>query len=245
MALDDARNRILEAAGPVFADKGFQGATVREICQAARVNAAGINYYFGDKERLYIETVKCAQRMQIERVPMPELAAGASGEERLAAFVTTMLTRMLEHETPWQSRLMMREILAPSTACQELVEEYFRPQFELLCEILRELAGEWIADTVPEHELQQIAFSVVGQCVHYRVGNAIVTRLIPADERAAHYQTRQLAEHVTRFTLAALRGWQSPGLALATAGSRAVDATLAAGGAASCHTPNEANTAAR
>ncbi|MBL9122992.1 MAG: TetR family transcriptional regulator, partial [Planctomycetaceae bacterium] len=36
MASDDARNRILKAAGPVFADKGFQGATVREICQAAR-----------------------------------------------------------------------------------------------------------------------------------------------------------------------------------------------------------------
>jgi len=209
MVLDDARNRILQAAGPVFADKGFQGATVREICQAARVNAAGINYYFGDKERLYIETVKCAQRLQIERVPMPSLAAEASAEERLTAFVTTMLTRMLEHETPWQSRLMMREILAPSAACQELVEEYFRPQFEFLCDILRELAAKWIGRQVQEHELQQFAFSVVGQCVHYRVGNAIVTRLIPAEERAAHYRTAQLANHVTRFTLAALRGWQT------------------------------------
>ena len=62
MTTDDARTRMLNAAGPIFADKGFAAATVREICQQAEVNLAGVNYYFGDKERLYIETVKSAHR---------------------------------------------------------------------------------------------------------------------------------------------------------------------------------------
>ena len=56
------RSRILNAAGPVFADKGFRDATVRDICQAASVNLASVNYHFGDKQRLYIESVKEAHR---------------------------------------------------------------------------------------------------------------------------------------------------------------------------------------
>ncbi len=203
MSNEDARSRILQAAGLVFAEKGFQSATVREICQAAEVNLAAINYYFGDKERLYIETVKRAQQLLVERVPMPSWQAGTSAADRLAAFIETMLTRMLEeHQAPWQSRLMMREILDPSAACQELVEDYFRPQFLVLLGILRELAGK----DIEGHDLEQLAFSVVGQCVYYRVGRAIVGCLIPERQRADHYSTPQLAAHITRFSLAALHG---------------------------------------
>ena len=55
---DDPRQRLLETAGQIFAEKGFDGATVREICRRAGVNIAAVNYYFRDKERLYIEAVK-------------------------------------------------------------------------------------------------------------------------------------------------------------------------------------------
>lgn len=204
MSTDDVRTRIMQAAGPVFADKGFQSATVREICQAADVNLAAINYYFGDKERLYIETVKCAQRLVAERVPMPTWAEGTTAEERLAEYIETLLSRMLDnHQMPWQSRLMMREILDPSTACQELAEEYFRPQFTLLLSIVRELAGP----AVPQHELEKFAFSVVGQCVYYRVGRPIFECLISEEERDQHYSTRQIAAHIMRFSLTALQNW--------------------------------------
>ena len=38
MANDDRRARILETAGPVFAEKGYEGTTVREVCEKAGVN---------------------------------------------------------------------------------------------------------------------------------------------------------------------------------------------------------------
>ena len=71
--MDATRDRLLMAAGEVFAEKGFDKATVREICQAANVqNIAAVNYYFGDKERLYIESVKRAHQVQIDLVPLPK-----------------------------------------------------------------------------------------------------------------------------------------------------------------------------
>ena len=72
MPNDDTATRILDAAGPIFADKGFDRATVRDICQAAGVNLAGVNYYFRDKERLYIEAVKQAAKLRQSQVPMPQ-----------------------------------------------------------------------------------------------------------------------------------------------------------------------------
>ena len=48
----NTRQRVLEAAGEVFAERGFRAATVREICQRAKANLAAVNYHFGDKERL-------------------------------------------------------------------------------------------------------------------------------------------------------------------------------------------------
>ena len=54
----DARQRLLDAAIVVFANKGFEAASIREICSLAGVNIAGVNYYFRDKEKLYIEAAK-------------------------------------------------------------------------------------------------------------------------------------------------------------------------------------------
>ena len=42
------RERLLEAAGEIFAEHGFRNTTVREICKRADINLAAVNYYFRD-----------------------------------------------------------------------------------------------------------------------------------------------------------------------------------------------------
>ena len=201
MAQDDTKVRVLDAAGPVFADKGYQAATVREICQAADVNLASVNYYFGDKQQLYDEAVRQAHQLCIEQVPMPDWPADAPAEAKLAGFIRTMLTRMVGSQSaPWQTRLMMREVLDPTETCRQMVDDYFRPHFAMLLTILDEL----IEGDLPLHRRQQIGFSIVGQCLYYRVAGEVVTMMVGDAQQEEHFTIERIAEHITQLTLSAL-----------------------------------------
>jgi AcrR family transcriptional regulator len=200
---DDTRTRILAAAGPIFAEKGFQAATVREICRAAGVNLASVNYYFGDKETLYIEAVKLARCLRTSQAPMPELSDDMPPEQRLRLFVQTMVTRMVGIENvSWQSQLMMHEMLRPTKACQAMVEEFLRPEFNMLLKILAELLPE----DVPHHDLHHAGFSIIGQCLFYRVAGDIVRFIVSPDEFQRRYTVEQLTDHIYRMSLAGLAG---------------------------------------
>lgn len=199
---DDTAARLLDAAGPVFAEKGFQATTVREICRAADVNVAAVNYHFGDKERLYIETVKRAHRLKSEAAPLPVWPADISPESKLKGFVTTLLTRMIGPEaSPWQHELMMREMINPTAACRELVEDSIRPEFELLLSIIAELLPAGTTAAVKK----RMAFTVVGQCLFYRIGAPVVGILVSDEQRQSHFSVEPLAEHITQVSLSAVQ----------------------------------------
>jgi AcrR family transcriptional regulator len=200
-AAPDPRERILSAAGREFAARGFEAATVRDICAAAGVNVAAVNYYFGDKQRLYIESVKHAHRDRGREVPLPGWPAGTPPHRKLHDFVANLLERMLGlGQTPWQVRLMMREVLHPTDACRELVEDYIRPRFTLLVSILDELVDGRLTNA----DLRRVALSIIGQCFLYRAAGDVVGMLVPDDEVESHHALWPLADHVTRYALAAL-----------------------------------------
>lgn len=198
--VDSTRDRILEAAGNVFAGKGFEAATVREICRLAGANIAAVNYYFGDKRQLYVEAVKRAHAWRVQQAPLPDWPAGTPAAVKLRGFVRTLLARMLsEDPTSWHGSLMLREMSRPDTACQALVSDYIRPEFHLLLEILDEL----VPAEMPAARRHLVAFSIVGQCLHYRVGAQVIRLLVPEDEQRG-FTPDLLAEHIAGLTLAAL-----------------------------------------
>ncbi len=81
-----------------------------------------------------------------------------------------------------------------------LVEEYFRPQFEVLLGILDEM----LPDDTSQAVVRQMGFSVLGQCLYYRFANEVIRLMTPEEELAGHFQTTQIAEHITRVSLAAI-----------------------------------------
>lgn len=201
MGADTTRERLLHAAGEEFAARGFAQATVRDICQKAGVNIASVNYYFGDKERLYIDAVKNARRLREQQAPLPEWSADTPPAEKLSLFVLTLLRRMLcESGDPWQTRLIMREIMEPTKACEEMVQEAFQPFFQILIDIIAEM----MPAATPAHDLHKLGLSVVGQCFYYRANAKILTMLIAEEELKSEYSVEQLADHITGVMLAAV-----------------------------------------
>ncbi len=198
----DTPDRLLEAAGEVFAEKGFRSATIREICKRAGANVAAVNYHFHNKENLYIAVVKYSHRCAFEKYPTDMgLDKDASAEERLMVFIKSFLFRILDEGRPaWHGRLMLREMIEPTGALDALVNDTIRPHFNLLSSIIREI----LEDNVSAKDVQASAFSIVGQCLFYCHARPVIERLIPG-QRYRTKEIEELAGHINRFSLAALR----------------------------------------
>ncbi len=196
---DPTRVRLLEAAGEEFAAKGFDAARVRTICERAGANIAAVNYHFGDKEELYVQTVLAAHRCGCE----PEDVSGSepgSPSEQLREFIHHFLCRILAINDPddWRHQLLLREMLHPTSASDVVIREMIRPRFDKLTGILR----GFCPDAEPK-KLHALAFSVIGQCLHYKMARSINERLIGI-EAFRTLDLDYLTEHITSFCLAAL-----------------------------------------
>lgn len=194
---DTTRQRLLEAAELVFAEHGFAGTSVRDICEKADANVAAVNYHFGSKERLYAEAVKFAHSCCTEGLAFPEWPEGTSPERKLRDFIRVMMGRMLEVPRPSAMQLMMREMTQPTPAGADAVRAYIQPLAQVLLGILTEL----LPDAEPR-KLLMTGFSVIGQCLYYRQNRACGEALFGEDFLALDVDT--LAEHISDFSLAAI-----------------------------------------
>ncbi len=101
------RERILETALPLFAERGFAGTSIRTVAQAADVNVATLAYHFTDKEGLYSTVV---QRLHSElEEGWPVELEGATPEEMVGQLVATAWAFAMEHRV--HIRLLMRHVL--------------------------------------------------------------------------------------------------------------------------------------
>lgn len=194
-----AKARLLEAAGEIFADRGYHAATVRDICRAAGANVAAVNYYFGDKMGLYVEAVKYAHASRFG-APPPTWPEGTPPERKLYDFVHRMLSNLLDNSSPpWNAKLILRELVEPTDACRQMVEERIRPVAMVLMRVVAEL----LPPGTPAPKIHMTAFSVIGQCVFYRVQEHVARQLIGSEAFDA-LTINQVARHITGLTLAAI-----------------------------------------
>jgi TetR/AcrR family transcriptional regulator, regulator of cefoperazone and chloramphenicol sensitivity len=205
----ETRQRLIEAAGEVFASQGFRNATVREICQRAGANVASVNYHFGDKEGLYLEVLRFAHTCAFAKYP-PDmgLAPGATPKQRLHAFVRSFLLRVLDTGRPaWHGKLMVREIADPTPALESIVKDGIRPHFAALRGIVTDLLGPQLSSD-PER-VRFAAWSVVGQCLFYFVGRPVILQLHPGQGYEPD-DLERIAKHITDFSLVAMKHYPKP-----------------------------------
>ena len=199
----ETRQRLLDAAGEVFTKRGFRNSTIREICRRARANLAAVNYHFGDKERLYAAVLEYAHARGREQYPLAsDEGADLPPEERLHAFIHHVVFSLFAEGVPsWPGQLMAQEMREPTAGLDALVEKTIRPMSEKLAAIVGELLGA--RGTAERIRLCQM--SIIGQCLHPRNARPVIQRLFPQQQYGPE-DIAALADHITRFSLGALRG---------------------------------------
>ncbi|HEY3346364.1 MAG TPA: TetR/AcrR family transcriptional regulator [Nitrospirota bacterium] len=137
------RARIIEAAGKLFAEKGYDRTTAREVSELAAVNPAAVNYHFGGKERLYIEAAREADRRLFNGDMLRRtLDEPTSPEQKLSDFLLEMTKSLLDPSPDnWSSKLIAREMSAPTNALFEVIASEMKPNSALLKQIISRVMG--------------------------------------------------------------------------------------------------------
>lgn len=133
------RERLLEAASQLFAMRGYELATVREITARAGANQAAINYHFGGKSSLYAETINRA--IQCTFPPLDVIAlAEQTRTSLLQALVDDMVGGTLRNETQsTHLRLLAVEVLRPTGALRVSSNDALSTRAQQLGQILAQL----------------------------------------------------------------------------------------------------------
>lgn len=203
---EDTKAKLLDAAGEVFAERGFRAATVRDICNRAGAPLGAVNYHFRDKQGLYSAVLQHSHQSAMEKYP-PDfgLRSGATPEERLRAFIRSFLLRLLSEGVPaWHLKLMAQEILDPTDILDQVVQNLAMPIHTFLVGIISELWGkENAAEAEESDDIFLCAMSIGGQCLHYFTSRRVIAALQPKDFDPADIE--RIADHITRFSLAGIR----------------------------------------
>jgi len=202
------RQKLVLAALKLFAEKGFEGASTREIADAAGANISAIRYYFGDKAGLYRAAFT---------EPLGENAHGCADidpamplPEALHFFFAEFLEPLKRGEAVrLVMKLHFREMIEPTGAWEEAIEAEIKPQHAAMVRMLTQRFGM----AAPDVDMQRLAFSVVGMAVHYYVGQDIVDAIAPEvlanpdaidtlAARLAHYAAAMIEAEAARRGLA-------------------------------------------
>jgi len=197
------RERLIDAAGELFAEKGFKETTVREICDKADANLAAVNYYFRDKENLYQEVLytvvsKMADKSFLEILEETD----KSFRDRIYLFVRTFLSRRFDPQAPsWHFELIARQMVESPESLKNKVSQNIRTHHNILSNIISEFLGQ---EASPEL-VHKCVFSIVGQYLiyimmhhpHSPIPEDLKVEMTPEDIEVR-------ANHIADFSIAAL-----------------------------------------
>jgi len=194
------RERLLNAAERLFADRGYEATSVRAIVAKARVNQAAINYHFAGKEGLYREVLRIGFRALTEhQLGHAEEAKAMSREKALGEFVRHQLRPLLARDDLSRHiRIFNWEAVRPTAVFRKLVSEEAVPFMGLAIDLVRRFMPK--AD---QPTLTVAAIWLIGQCsvfVRNREQLAAPPASLVLDETAVE----RLAGLVSRWAVAGL-----------------------------------------
>lgn len=203
--VQDTRQRLLETACEVFAEKGYRGATVHDLCSAAKANVAAVNYYFGSKRELYLAVWQ--HLFDAVRQPYVEtIDAIANPVQHLRELIAQRVSHVFDDGAAGRlRRVTHREMHDPTEVHAEIRERFIRPNIELVERTVAEILDLPADDPIA----RRCAFSVHSQLVslarlRMKPDPSPLQRLLGGTDPDPA-QTGELADHLVTFVLGGLR----------------------------------------
>jgi AcrR family transcriptional regulator len=134
MPRSDREQLILRVAGKVFADGGYERASMDRIAALAGVSKPMLYAYFGSKEGLYVAYIERTGGELVERLVSADRTDGSTG--RLRAVINEFLAFVQEHSDGWT--VLFREL----NARRPLAEQVSQLRAEVVAEVRRMLESE-------------------------------------------------------------------------------------------------------
>ena len=197
---DGARERLIEAAAQLFALRGFEVTTVRDIVSAAGTNLNAINYYFGGKRGLYQAVMlRELERARSFTAELPRAAANDPIEQRLESMVLRLLTYFVSQHSRLP-RLAALEVVNPSVAFEDVKASIQESESRELQDIVADALGSHVSPETRDDGIR----SVYAQCIYFMfMGETLQRAGSPVFANAA--ALRRLATQITTFSLGGLR----------------------------------------
>lgn len=158
---DSTREKILETALQVFAERGFDGARTRDIADRAGANLGLLTYYFGNKEKLWRAAVTRAF------AELQGVLAGVMGSQG-DADARTQLEQLARGfvrfaaRRPEFMRLMNDEGKRDSTRMRWLADRFVRPMHEGLRELIERGQARGLLPAIAPASLHYIMLGAAG-----------------------------------------------------------------------------------
>lgn len=215
----ETRQRLLDAAAQLFAERGFKNVTIREICTEAGANVAAVNYHFRDKMGLYETILNSTIDSMLRRreETAKKIKGGETPEEKLRAYIRVYMRTILGEQDQQQAlfgKLMSREWADPTPAFRIIFERAMRPNWMALSAIVRENLGIAPGDRPAEgcggdHRVEACTTSILGQCIIYASGKQMSEYFTPGKQFTEEV-IESIAAHITEFSLAGIRAAARP-----------------------------------
>ena len=195
----DTRQRLVDAAATLFANKGFEHVTVREICKASNANVAAVNYHFGDKAGLYRAVVMRAIELMRETNELSQRAGdGLSPDDQIRGFVRVFVSRLAgEGPTAWIHKLMAREMERPTDVLELVMQQVLKPRIDYLSGVIGAIMGLPADDA----RVTRCASSLQVQCL-------VAARPIPKPILKSfpiQSDVETMINHIVEFSLGGMR----------------------------------------
>ena len=150
------RERILDAAENLFADRGYDGASIRDVAAEAGLQVHSVGYHFGPKESLFDAVVgRRAQIMtRLRGEALAALRAQADAQtipvcELIRAYVSPFIKSASHGDPGWRNYAALMGRLANSPLGTEIIARHYDEMArDYIAELKRSLSGADPEDVV-------------------------------------------------------------------------------------------------